>query len=123
MRVVILRRGFQLHPLRSDQRAEFSARGLMPGGLPVVRFDPALFTDEEFHVVAIWQLGIEGVRPSFTLATRERSFQRECLDLAQGLRPASGLDVLRDNLAWLLALRGRTPRNRKKKRSGKEMHH
>jgi hypothetical protein len=45
------------------------------------------------------------------------------MDLAQSLRPAGSLDVLRDNLARLLTLRSRIPPNKKKKRSGKEMHH
>src|SRR6266478_2093771 len=105
MRVVILRGGFQLHPFRTDQRAGLSARCLMPGGLPVVGFDPALFTDEQFHVVAIWQFGIEGVRSGFTVATGKRSLQRECLDLTQSLRSTGSLDVLLDNLSCFL--RGR----------------
>src|SRR5882724_1889223 len=105
MCVVIMRSGFQLHSCRTDQRAEFSARRLMPGGLSVVRFDPALFIYEEFHVVAIGQFGIEGVRPGFTVA-RKRSLQRERSNLAQCLRSAGGLDVLIDYLPRILRGRG-----------------
>ena len=77
----------------------------MPGRLSVVGFNPALFIHEQFHVVAIGQFGIEGVRPGFTVATRERSFQRECLDPAQSLRPAGSFDVLLDNLSCFLRRR------------------
>jgi len=118
MRVVILRGGFQLHSFRTDQRAGFPARGLMPGGLSVVGFDPALFIHEQFHVVAIWQLGIEGVRRGFTVAARERSFQRECLDLAQSLRSAGSLDVPLDNLSCFL--RGRRTRHAGQDQSNKD---
>src|SRR6266850_7929539 len=106
MRIVILRGGFQLHPFGSDQRAEFSARDLMPRGLPVVGFDQILFINQEFHVVAIGQLRIERVGSGFASAVCECSFQRERLDLAQNSRSTGGLDVLTDYLTGILRGRG-----------------
>ena len=75
-RVVILGGRFQLHPIRTDQRAELAGGVPVPCGLAVIRLNQVLVAHEQFHVVAVRQFGIEGVGAGLSLAGREGAFQR-----------------------------------------------
>src|SRR5216684_161849 len=94
MRIVILPGGLELGATRANQGGEFTIRGAMPGGLAVVGFDQADVTDDEFGVIAIGQLGVEGVGSGLTIRRVKGAFDDYGCCFGECLGAAYGFDVL-----------------------------
>src|SRR6266404_1289695 len=94
MRIVVLPRGLELGAIRSNQGGEFSVRGAMPGRFSVVGFDQADVANDEFGVIAIGELGVEGVRSGLAIGCVKRAFDDYRCCFGQRFGAACSFDVL-----------------------------
>ena len=93
MGVVETSNGFELDGLRTNERADFSRRILMPGRFAIVGENFWLPANDEFRVIAVGRFQIEGIGAGFgvTLAG-EGAFDGEGLEFAELAGAASGFD-------------------------------
>src|SRR6267154_5116851 len=94
MRIVVLPRGLKLGAIRSNQGGEFTVRGTMPGGLSVVGFDQVDVANDQFGVIAIGELGVEGVGSGLAIRRVKGAFDDYRCCLGECLGAACSLDVL-----------------------------
>src|SRR6267142_5584361 len=94
MRIVVLARGLELGAVRPNESGEFSVRGAMPGGFAVVGFDQADVTNDQFGVIAIGKLGVEGVGSGLAIGCVKGAFDDYRCGFGERFGPASGFNVL-----------------------------
>src|SRR6267154_6841705 len=94
MRIVVLACGLELGAIRPNEGGEFSVRGAMPGGLSVVGFDQAYVATDQFGVIAIGKLGVEGVGSGFAIGCVKGTFDDHRCCLGERLGAACSFDVL-----------------------------
>src|SRR6267142_4663150 len=94
MRIVVLARGLELGAVRPNESGEFSVRGAMPGGFAVVGFDQIDITDDQFGVIAIGELGVEGVGSGLAIGCVKGTFDDYRCCFGERLGAACSFDVL-----------------------------
>src|SRR6266404_1964128 len=94
MRIVVLPRGLELGAICPNEGGEFSVCGAMPGGLSVVGFDQAYVTNYQFGVIAIGELGVEGVRSVLAIGCVKGAFDDHRCCLGECFGAACSFDVL-----------------------------
>src|SRR5215472_7450058 len=95
---------FGLHPngVRAQHGGEVSRGVSVPRGLPVVGFDKTLAPDVQFGVVAVWKLGVEGIRASVAFARAgDAALDRKRSDLGKRVSPANSSHILFNNFHTL----------------------
>src|SRR5712671_8001588 len=94
MRIVVLSRGLELGAIRSNEGGEFSVRGAMPRGLSVVGFDQADVANDQFGVISIGKLGVEGVGSGLAIGCVKGTFDDYRCCFGERLGAACSFDVL-----------------------------
>src|SRR5882672_9795044 len=94
MRIVVLPCGLELGAIRPNEGGEFTVRSAMPGGLSVVGFDQAYVANDQFGVIAIGELGVEGVGSVLAIGCVKGSFDDYRCCFGERLGAACSFDVL-----------------------------
>src|SRR5258707_11905219 len=94
MRIVVLPRGLKLGTIRSYEGGEFSVRGAMPRRFSVVGFDQADVANDQFGVIAIGKLGVEGVGSVLAIRRVKGTFDDDRCCFGERSGAACSFDVL-----------------------------
>src|SRR5712671_950775 len=94
MRIVVLSRGLELGAIRPNEGGELSVCCAMPGGLSVVGFDQVDVANDQFGVIAIGELGVEGVASVLAIRRVKGAFDDYRCCFGERLGAACSFDVL-----------------------------
>src|SRR6267142_2145857 len=94
MRIIVLPRGLELGASRSNESGEFGVRGAMPRRFSVVGFNQADVANNQFRVIAIGELGVEGVGSVLAIRRVKGTFDDYRCGFGERLGAACSFDVL-----------------------------
>src|SRR5882762_3281325 len=94
MRIVVLPCGLELGAIRPNEGGEFSVRSAMPGGFAVVGFNQADIANDQFGIIAIGELGVEGVGSVLAIGCVKGTFDDYRCGFGERLGAACSSDVL-----------------------------